>query len=451
MRKIFLCAVTLLAALSYDVAAQNPTTYFMEGSTFRTQWNPAFAPQRGYINIPILGGLELGTNGNVALDNLLYSKGNTLTTIFSSSIPATVALSELEATNYFGGTATFNLVGFGAFTTNQKNFWSFNINLRSNINATLPYSFFDFMKTGKAQDISGIGLKADSYIEAAFTYSFPIGKKVYLGVSGKLLVGATRANLYFERFDAQLNADNWTAEAVGVMEISGLTGEYTTDADGRKYYDDFDSFDNVKMPAGYGFSFDVGATYNPLPELQISASVNDIGAMFWSKKQSVAGKSNEKITFDGVQIDASGHATQPEFDLDKIKFEVADNKGITEMLPTSFNIGAEYNFLDHRIGLGVFYNALLSEYKTQHNITASANFRPLKWLHASGSYSLLGNDAHALGLALNICPWGGINLFVGTDILLSKKTPQWIPISQSNMNVTFGLGIPVGRRSTRFE
>ena len=37
----------LLAALLVTVgaAAQNPSSYFMEGSTFRSQLNPAFAPQ----------------------------------------------------------------------------------------------------------------------------------------------------------------------------------------------------------------------------------------------------------------------------------------------------------------------------------------------------------------------------------------------------------------------
>ena len=50
----------LLAALflATGAAAQNPTAYFMEGSTFRTQFNPAFAPLRGYFNIPAAGGID---------------------------------------------------------------------------------------------------------------------------------------------------------------------------------------------------------------------------------------------------------------------------------------------------------------------------------------------------------------------------------------------------------
>ncbi len=46
-----------------------------------------------------------------------------------------------------------------------------------------------------------------------------------------------------------------------------------------------------------------------------------------------------------------------------------------------------------------------------------------------------------MGLALNLNPsW--INFYLATDIVTSKHTPQFIPIKQSAMNVTLGLGIP---------
>ena len=42
MKKIYAFLFTLL--LASGAAAQNPTAYFMEGSTLRSQLNPAFAP-----------------------------------------------------------------------------------------------------------------------------------------------------------------------------------------------------------------------------------------------------------------------------------------------------------------------------------------------------------------------------------------------------------------------
>ena len=68
MKKLY----TLIAAalLATGAAAQNPSAYFMEGSTFRSQFNPAFAPLRGYVNIPVLGGVDINVSGNLALDNI---------------------------------------------------------------------------------------------------------------------------------------------------------------------------------------------------------------------------------------------------------------------------------------------------------------------------------------------------------------------------------------------
>ena len=62
------------ALLATGAAAQNPSAYFMEGSTFRSQFNPAFAPLRGYVNIPVLGGVQVNMAGNIALDNILYPR-----------------------------------------------------------------------------------------------------------------------------------------------------------------------------------------------------------------------------------------------------------------------------------------------------------------------------------------------------------------------------------------
>ena len=68
--KRLLCLIALLVTIG--ASAQNPTTYFMDGYAMRSQWNPAFAPKQGYFNIPLIGALQVGVQGNLALDNILY-------------------------------------------------------------------------------------------------------------------------------------------------------------------------------------------------------------------------------------------------------------------------------------------------------------------------------------------------------------------------------------------
>ena len=120
MKKIY----TLIAAalLATGAAAQNPTAYFMEGSTFRSQFNPAFAPLRGYVNIPAIGGVNINVGGNIAVDNILFSRDGKLVTLLDSSVSAADALSGLKQNHLLGMDFRMNVIGFGAFTKNHKNF-----------------------------------------------------------------------------------------------------------------------------------------------------------------------------------------------------------------------------------------------------------------------------------------------------------------------------------------
>ena len=198
------------ALLATGAAAQNPSAYFMEGSTFRSQFNPAFAPLRGYVNIPGLGGLDINVSGNLSIDKILYPRNGKLVTLLDSSVSTADALSGLKADNLLGLDTRVNLIGFGAFTRNHKNFWSFDLNVRVNEDANLPYSLFEFIKLGKEGQIRNFGTSTDSYLEAAFSYSFPLmDDRLYIGIRGKFLAGLARAQVTYDRFDISLREDRW--------------------------------------------------------------------------------------------------------------------------------------------------------------------------------------------------------------------------------------------------
>lgn len=94
MKKLYTLFFALL--LAGNLAAQNPTAYFMEGSTFRSQLNPAFAPLRGYVNIPGIGSLNVSTSGNISLDKVLYPRNGKLVTLIDSSVSSAEALAGLK-------------------------------------------------------------------------------------------------------------------------------------------------------------------------------------------------------------------------------------------------------------------------------------------------------------------------------------------------------------------
>ena len=118
MKKTYAFLATLL--LASGVAAQNPTAYFMEGTTFRSQFNPAFAPLRGYVNIPGLGGIDINASGNLAVDKLLYPRNGKLVPLLDEAVSTRQALSGLNADNLLGIDTRVNLIGFGAFTRTTR-------------------------------------------------------------------------------------------------------------------------------------------------------------------------------------------------------------------------------------------------------------------------------------------------------------------------------------------
>lgn len=395
MKKIY----TLIAAalLATGAAAQNPTAYFMEGSTFRSQFNPAFAPLRGYVNIPAIGGVNINVGGNIAVDNILFSRDGKLVTLLDSSVSAADALSGLKQNNLLGMDFRMNVIGFGAFTKNHKNFWSFDLNVRVNEDANLPYSLFEFIKLGKEGQIRNFGTSTDSYLEAAFSYSFPLmDDRLYIGIRGKFLAGLARAQVTYDRFDISLREDRWAVLTQGTLDLTAAGAKVETDPDSETFEIGDLDFKPTK-PAGYGFALDLGATYDILPNLQASLAVTDLGFISWSKKNSVMGVSTQETEFTGATVPENASEPVPDFDLEMLKFNQVDGRSTTKMLHASVNAGLEYEVWRHKIGIGLLYTARVWKYKTMHNITGSVNFHPVRWFTVSGSYSVIDNRGGAVG------------------------------------------------------
>lgn len=448
MKKYLLSlAATCIAAAA---AAQNPTAYFMDGTTFRSQFNPAFAPQRGYLNLPVIGGVQLTLGGNVALDNFVYPRDGKLVTLLDQSVSAAQALANLKADNYFGVDSRVNIFGIGKYTANRKHFWSFDIGLRTTQNTSLPYSFFEFIKLGKEGTIRDIKVSMDSYLEAGFNYSFPLlDERLYVGARVKFLAGLARAEVGYSRFDVTMSEDIWSVDAEGNLDVT-LGGASVDMPEGSETFQFGDVNLQPSKPAGYGFAVDLGATFDILPDLQASLAIVDLGFINWGRSNTVSGVSSQHLEFTGTTITAGGSQSTPDFEFEMLKFRPSDAQGSTKMLRTTLNAGIEYRLWQRRVGFGLLYSARFWAYRTYHNITGSVNFQPIRWFTLSGSYSVLDNRSGAIGLAMNLTP-GWINLFVGTDMLLSRHTPQWVPISQNTVNLTFGLGIPIGKYGERGE
>lgn len=120
--------------------------------------------------------------------------------------------------------------------------------------------------------------------------------------------------------------------------------------------------------------------------------------------------------------------------------EDGKGKGFTSALATTLLIGGEYTFFDNRLGAGLLSSTRFAPLGVYTELTASANYRPTDWFAATLSYSAIHSNFKTFGWAINLSP-AGFNLFLGSDYMLTKVTPQFIPVSSTAANFYLGMAV----------
>lgn len=447
-----IAASALALATVVNASAQDLTSYFMPDAVESKNHNAAFAPDRGYVTVPVVGAISLSTSGNLSLGDLIYPMGDELVPILDTRVSWDQAKSGLQDVNNFGLENRLSILGFGAYCKDRKSFWSFDINLRTSANIAMPYEFFEFFKTApESSSIEDVNIYMESYAEAAFGYSKVLSDKLTVGGRVKFLAGLMNAELNIDRMDLTLTSDQWAAEASGTLNINakGMEVAGETNEDGVETYELGDLDYSPSGISGIGAAIDFGATYELTDRIQLSASVNDIGFIRWGADSNTSASVANNFDFSGANIDVNDDGTESDPDdsgvnFDDVEFVAENSKANTKWLQANVNAGVEYSMFGRKLNVGGVYSARFWESKTVHNFTTAVVLSPLEWISFAASYAITNNSANAVGFAVNLLP-GFVNLYLATDILTSKKSAQLVPIEQSMMNVSFGLAVPLGR------
>lgn len=455
-----ICILALLVLVSISVSAQQiRTSYFMDKSTVRTALNPAFRPERGYVSIPILGSMNVsyGSNG-IAVSDMLYPKNGELVTFLDQSVSADQFLKKLKKNNQINTEFSTSILAAGWYS--GKGFWTVDLGLKALTSARVPKTLFELMKKGSGAegtvyDISDMNMYLDSYVEAAVGYSRPINEKLTVGGKLKFLTGAANMDVRFDKMHVEMNQDQWKITSTGKINASlkGLIPEFEKDNKDEDYMSGFD-YDTPGV-AGFGAGIDLGASYQLLDNLALSASLLDLGFISWGASSAMNGTADGVFDFDGFKLPigetgSNGSMSDQFSDLtddisDLFHFQQTESKGRSTALRSTLNIGAEYSILENTLGFGLLSSTRFYRPRAYTELTASANYRPVSWFSASVSYSFVHSDFKTFGFALNFSPsW--INFFIGSDYMLTKITPQILPVNANATNVHFGLSIPLGRQ-----
>ena len=213
--KLIIIIVTVLCSLS-SASAQMRTAYFMEGSYFRTDMNAALAPTRGYIKLPMVGGLGIDFGNNYfSVNNFLFKREGGIYTFLHSGVSADEFLGQLGNKGKLSVNLNTSILGFGAHT--KKLFWSFGVNLRSNTEITLSKDMFGALKnlSNGHYDLGDTHMSNREYIEAAVGFAIPIKEFMTFGFRVKGLVGLADISMKMDKMYLDINENIVKAELMG--------------------------------------------------------------------------------------------------------------------------------------------------------------------------------------------------------------------------------------------
>ena len=113
MKKIYL--IIALVLTSVTMSAQNLRTgYFLDGYSYRYQFNPAFQGDRGFISLPVFGRIGFGAETSLAIKDLLYpTSSGTLGTFLHPDVPDDLVLKNLGKRTMVNANVDLNLFALG--------------------------------------------------------------------------------------------------------------------------------------------------------------------------------------------------------------------------------------------------------------------------------------------------------------------------------------------------
>lgn len=464
------------AAVAATVAATAQTAprsaYFMDGYTFRHELNAAFAGERNYVSIPALANYNISLFSNVGVNTFLYEtpagSPYKLTTFMSPTVGADEFLGKLANNNHINSNIDVTLLsaGFKAF----KGFNTVSIGVRADVGASLPKDLFRFMKLGQTSDdthynFKNLELNASAMAEIAFGHSRSINSRLDVGAKVKILLGAGNVSAHIRNMDLRLSDQQWSVTADGDLEMAGGSGLYVpTKAELGKEYASGDGSQiewgdieyNSFGLSGFGLGFDLGATYQLLPDLQVSAALNDLGFMSWS--HAVKGHTGTEWKFDGfnnvaIDSDQDGYEDNKlsqQFDNlwdgleDMINIHRTESDGsYTKALRATLHLGAEYKMpFYNRLTGGFLFSQYFAGCSSWTEGRFYANVKPTKWFDATLNYGA-STYGSSLGWMLNFHP-RGFNFFIGSDHQFFKVTPQFVPVGHATASVNFGFNVTFG-------
>lgn len=461
MKNIALAALMLMMPLMMG-AQTLKGTYFLDNSLNRHKMNPAFAPDNGYFQIPVIGNTSVGLLSNLDLQTFLYPMDGQLYTFLNKNVTFAQFDKALPTHPHIDASADVNLINFG-WLTDKGSFWSVDFGIRTNVDMDVPGDLFRFAKkgtgtSGASYNLGHLSANASASLQAALGYSRDLSDLVEglrVGAKARVILPVAYAGVDLEKVGLTTGEERWQLDAQGSI-YTAAKGLDIMGADGSLS----PSFSYEGLMSGFGMSFDLGAQYDLkfdgfINGVSFSAAFTDLGFVSYNADAVRAYQAGGQLEWTGFNISMDEGAIDKS--LEELKGKAEDMLKLKEMkgsslkrstLP-SFYVGAEMPFLNNKMSIGALYSARRSYNYTRNELTLSYNLTPARWFALGINYSFL-NVAKTMGWVLEFTPKAGPSFYIGSDytFLEFAKAPADLGIglipTSWRFNLNFGLAVAIG-------
>jgi hypothetical protein len=430
------------------------------------QLNPAFQPNCNfYFGVPGLSSLYIDLSNNSLSVNKVLQYNKSLDSVIyflNPNADRNIFFDALKNENNFFTNLQEDILSFG-FRVGRM-YFTFNSSIKNNIFLNYPKSLAELAINGSdvntITNLKSFKINETAYAEVSLGLSDRISDEFTVGARIKVLSGLLNVTTKNNKFLIETYEDQ-EGKFVNSFSTDFALDVYAPYLEDTPNGNDItlDSIFNVKDKPyksikplqSKGFGVDIGISYSGIDNMLLSASLIDLGFISWKKNvyeykmrssYSIAGKI---LGIDSVE---NAFKDSPFGSInDSITFSKQSQK-LTTALPTKLYLSGEYFFETYfSVGLLSVSQYYLEDFYQQ--FTFSANFRPLRALMLSISYSVLNNGFDNLGIGLSIRPLPPLQIYFLSDNIPVRYGNQYIPIYAKSLNLRFGLNFTFGYSQRR--
>ncbi|MTI32126.1 hypothetical protein E1171_15020 [Cytophagales bacterium RKSG123] len=347
----------------------------------------------------------------------------------------------------------FNLgarVGKGFFTVSANTKAQTDISLSSDVPSWIFWGSEGNQNNG-VLDFKGSKLKMIGYHEIAVGYGREINDRITFGARIKYLQGIAHASV---NLDAALymNIDSVTLENRNIeVRVGGI--KHLIDVDEESFSNSQIITDRIEQKdfgfnKNRGFAIDLGMTYKLMPDLTLSAAVNDLGFISWKSNTGIYSLTGSNFTTYGPELngldDLDGVGDFFDNLVDSLdnhyNIESSVNQTYTSGLTANVYLGANYQ-LGRVHSVATLFHNRIGNGRISPSWSVAYNLQLGKYLNTVINWSASNGRANNLGTGLSLNLFG-LQAYIISDQVL---TPLISGIGSLNkMDVRFGLNIAVG-------